>query len=117
MVLILDGNSNMLRKRNGKKVFSSRKYPICDCTRSNQMRESNPKAEIGPYVRTYFWVTISYNYNYFNQSFGSGLKLILIRHLEKTRSLVKQELSLILKQTRIRGLLKKMGPDPQLNLE
>ena len=37
MVLILDGSSkNTLHTHEGKYVFSDKKYPICDCSRTNQ---------------------------------------------------------------------------------
>ena len=50
----------MLRVYERKQVFEEKKYPICDCSRSNQMPWTDQTTEIAPYERTYFWVTISY---------------------------------------------------------
>ena len=52
MVYIVDGK--MLRTHEGKKVFSERKYPICDCSRSYQMPYTDQITEIAPDVRIYF---------------------------------------------------------------
>ena len=45
MVVISDGNSEHV-------AHAYKEYPICDCSRSNQM------TDIPLYVRTYFLVTI-----------------------------------------------------------
>ena len=49
---------NMLLSHEAKKVFSDKKYPICDCYRTNQKPYSGQITEIAPYVRTYLCVTI-----------------------------------------------------------
>ena len=44
---------NMLRTHAGKEVFWDKKYPICDCSRTNQKPYAGQITEIAPYVRTY----------------------------------------------------------------
>ena len=43
--------------------FSKKKYLICDCSRSNQIPETDQITEISPYVHTYFWVAILDKYD------------------------------------------------------
>ena len=45
---------NMLRTHEGNQVFSDKKYPICDCSRTNPKPYTGKITEIAPYVRTYF---------------------------------------------------------------
>ena len=50
MLLILEGNDqNMLRVHKEKQV---KKNPICDCSRSNQMLQSDQMVETAAYVRS-----------------------------------------------------------------
>ena len=76
MVLILDGNSNMLRTYEGKKVFSKEENnQILDCRRSEQLPYTDQIIEITPHVRTCIWITITYKYH--DQSwFANGFILI-----------------------------------------
>ena len=46
-------NGNLLVFHKGKKVFSDNKYPICDCSRTNQKPYTGKIAEIAPDERTY----------------------------------------------------------------
>ena len=56
MVLILGGISDYVAHK--WKLAFSEKNPICACSRSNQLPETDWITEIAPYVRTHFWVTI-----------------------------------------------------------
>ena len=55
---------NKFRMHEIKKVFSEKKYPICDSSRSNQMSEIYETTDIAPYVRTFICVTIYYKYHW-----------------------------------------------------
>ena len=57
MVHILDGNSEYVAHAKENKSFGEKSL-ICDCSRSNQMTETNQMIEIAPYVWTYFLATI-----------------------------------------------------------
>ena len=63
MVLILDGNSKHVCTHVRKQVFSDKKTPICECSRSNQMLLTGQITEINLYVRTHTWATIECKYH------------------------------------------------------
>ena len=44
---------SMLRAHEGKWAISDKKYPICDCSRTNQKPYTGQITEIAPDVRTY----------------------------------------------------------------
>ena len=48
----------VLTTQTSDRIFSEKKYPICNCSWSNQMPLTCQITEISPYVRTYYCVTI-----------------------------------------------------------
>ena len=57
--MIKDGNPEHVAHR----LVISDKKSDTDCYRSNQMPFTDQIREIVPYMCTYFWVTIQYEYN------------------------------------------------------
>ena len=59
IVLILEGNSEHVAHAWRKIcLIGFLKNPICDCSQSNQMHQTDQITDFAPHVRNYFLVTI-----------------------------------------------------------